>query len=132
MEMNEEAIFAAAARRTRRKNAPRSSTKPARAIRSFERVLSRFLRHTTKASFSSRLPAASTSPIDQPSPRTPGTQIGPYKLLQEIGQGGMGVVYMAEQHEPVAATRGPQDHQAGHGHAAGDRAVRGRTASVGA
>src|SRR6185369_4339077 len=31
----------------------------------------------------------------------PGTQIGPYKLLQVIGEGGMGVVYMAEQKEPV-------------------------------
>ena len=31
----------------------------------------------------------------------PGTQIGPYKLLQEIGEGGMGVVYLAEQREPV-------------------------------
>ncbi|MFI5461563.1 MAG: tetratricopeptide repeat protein [Isosphaerales bacterium] len=31
----------------------------------------------------------------------PGTQIGPYKLLQEIGQGGMGVVFMAEQEKPV-------------------------------
>lgn len=31
----------------------------------------------------------------------PGTQIGPYKLLQQIGEGGMGVVYMAEQHKPV-------------------------------
>jgi serine/threonine protein kinase/tetratricopeptide (TPR) repeat protein len=31
----------------------------------------------------------------------PGTQIGRYKLLQEIGEGGFGVVYMAEQLEPV-------------------------------
>src|SRR5690606_39440603 len=30
-----------------------------------------------------------------------GTVIGPYKLLQEIGRGGFGAVYMAEQDQPV-------------------------------
>src|ERR1051325_508219 len=31
----------------------------------------------------------------------PGTLIGQYKLLQKIGEGGCGVVYMAEQAQPV-------------------------------
>ena len=31
----------------------------------------------------------------------PGDRIGHYKLLQQIGEGGCGVVYMAEQEEPV-------------------------------
>jgi WD40 repeat protein/serine/threonine protein kinase len=40
--------------------------------------------------------------IDQaPLVEKPGTHIGPYKLLEQIGEGGMGVVYMAEQQEPV-------------------------------
>ncbi|HEX2475066.1 MAG TPA: serine/threonine-protein kinase [Lacipirellulaceae bacterium] len=31
----------------------------------------------------------------------PGTVIGPYKLLQQIGEGGFGVVFLAEQERPV-------------------------------
>ncbi|MEX0641790.1 MAG: protein kinase [Pirellulales bacterium] len=33
--------------------------------------------------------------------QAPGTIIGPYKLLEPIGEGGMGVVYLAEQQTPV-------------------------------
>ena len=34
-------------------------------------------------------------------PEGPGSRIGPYKLLEQIGEGGMGMVCMAEQEQPV-------------------------------
>src|SRR5262245_1523777 len=45
--------------------------------------------------------SSSEATVDQPAAVRPGTQIGPYKLLEPIGEGGMGVVYMAEQFLPV-------------------------------
>ena len=39
--------------------------------------------------------------VELPTTERPGTVIGPYKLLQQIGEGGMGTVFMAEQTQPV-------------------------------
>jgi len=42
-------------------------------------------------------PTIDLSPVQE----GPGAVIGPYKLLEQIGEGGFGVVYMAEQREPI-------------------------------
>jgi WD40 repeat protein/serine/threonine protein kinase len=45
--------------------------------------------------------SALLAPGDEPMSEGPGTVIGPYKLLEQIGEGGFGVVYMAEQQQPL-------------------------------
>src|SRR5947207_7751667 len=47
------------------------------------------------------LAAEPTLEVSVSTSEKPGERIGRYKLLQQIGEGGCGVVYMAEQSEPV-------------------------------
>ena len=47
-------------------------------------------------------PSAIRSPAsDESSSEAVGSYLGPYKLLQRLGEGGMGTVWVAEQQEPV-------------------------------
>ncbi len=55
--------------------------------------------YTRAATLAFDLPDVPTQP--RPITEGPGSRIGPYKLLQKIGEGGMGTVYMAEQEKPV-------------------------------
>src|SRR4051794_13230483 len=61
--------------------------------------------HEREGSFILDRPAADfVSTADQFSCEHTGTVIGPYKLLQQIGEGGMGVVFMATQAVPIQRT----------------------------
>jgi WD40 repeat protein/serine/threonine protein kinase len=58
--------------------------------------------HEQAGSFLAAPTVAGLATMDAPKPlEGHGTVIGPYKLVQPIGEGGMGTVYMAEQTAPV-------------------------------
>src|SRR5262249_30610148 len=47
------------------------------------------------------LPGSRATADYEPIAERPGTIIGPYKLKEQIGEGGMGLVFVAEQQHPV-------------------------------
>jgi serine/threonine protein kinase/Tfp pilus assembly protein PilF len=67
-----------------------------------DRILELLLAERQLGSFIESPPAVLALTQDMPEIADKcGTMIGPYKLLQQIGEGGFGLVYMAEQREPV-------------------------------
>src|SRR5262245_40957116 len=68
-----------------------------------DRVLRLLAEHEKQESFLLDVPpAVAPGPtVNLPRGEPPGTVIGPYKLLELIGEGGMGSVWLAQQAEPV-------------------------------
>src|SRR5207249_2977492 len=57
--------------------------------------------HQEPGSFMVRPAPALVATADEPITERPGAVIGPYKLMEQIGEGGMGLVFVAEQQHPV-------------------------------
>jgi serine/threonine protein kinase len=60
-----------------------------------------FLEELAAEAFPTRGDPAAAPPTGPQSAEHTGDWVGPYKLLQWLGEGGMGAVYLAEQTEPV-------------------------------
>jgi hypothetical protein len=54
---------------------------------------------TTSPAATILVPASAVT--SRPFTEGPGSRVGPYLLLQKIGEGGMGAVYLAEQSQPI-------------------------------
>ncbi len=66
------------------------------------REIERLVRdHFRAGSFLERPAAGRATTPDGTGRERPGTQVGAYRLLEEIGAGGMGLVFVAEQQQPI-------------------------------
>src|SRR5438309_7710058 len=100
--MNEQTLFAEALERTDPRDRAAFLDQVCHGDPTLRARIERLLaQHEHAGDFLESSPPSSSPTVDQLVTERQGSIIGPYKLLQQIGEGGMGTVYMAGQSEPV-------------------------------